>query len=578
MCGLIGIVARDKFSVKDDLIRSLQRLEYRGYDSCGFATFEGVSRKDTGYIENLAGNIDGIETSLAISHTRWATHGGITQINAHPHFNAKKTVFAVHNGIIENFQEIKEKLQNQGYRFISETDTEVIPHYFDFGLRSGKDVRRVITDFMNEVEGTYAVLLFVKDDPHIYAFKKDSPLVLGICKDRFILASDIYAFSNDSNEAIFFEDNEFAIVSDDTYEFFDGNGNPLQKQIMRFTWSRKEETKEAFEHYMLKEIKEQPHVSERLIQSFATIQKDKLDQLASMVKAARRVVFLACGTSYHASLVGCFLLNRLGIEAHTVIASEFESFLLVDEDTLVIAISQSGETMDVVSVIKNIRNTGAQFAAIVNVPYSTVQRLSDISIEILAGQEICVAATKSFTNQLIILFALAQELGFGEIELGSLPGKIQKTIDLNEDYIKNLAEDLYQKEHIFVLGRGISYPQAREIALKLKEIPYIHAEGMMAGELKHGTIALVEDGTPVISLIPNNNPDMISSTKEVEARGARTIIISNTNGELKIPPCCDAEFAIYSGIIGHLLSYYIAKLRGCAIDKPRNLAKSVTVK
>jgi len=578
MCGIIGIVARDKFSVKDDLIRSLQRLEYRGYDSCGFATFEGHLAKDTGYIENLARNIDGIETSLAISHTRWATHGGITQINAHPHYNAEKTIFAVHNGIIENFQEIKQNLQNQGYRFVSETDTEIIPHYFDLYLKSGKDVRRVITDFMNEIEGTYAVLLFVKDDPHIYAFKKDSPLVLGICKDRFILASDLYAFSDDSDEAIFFEDNEFAIVGNGAYEFFDRNGKPLQKQIMRFTWSRKEENKEEFEHYMLKEIKEQPHVSERLIQSFSTIQKDKLEQLSSMVKSARRVVFLACGTSYHASLVGCFLLNRLGIEAHTVIASEFESFLLVDEDTLVIAISQSGETMDVVSVIKNIKKTGAQFAAIVNVPYSTVQRLSDISIEILAGQEICVAATKSFTNQLIILFALAQELGFGEIDLGSLPGKIQKTIDLNEDYIKKLAQDLYQKEHIFVLGRGISYPQAREIALKLKEIPYIHAEGMMAGELKHGTIALVEDGTPIISLIPNNNPDMISSTKEVEARGARTIIISNTDGELKIPPCCDAEFAIYSGIIGHLLSYYIAKLRGCAIDKPRNLAKSVTVK
>jgi glucosamine--fructose-6-phosphate aminotransferase (isomerizing) len=347
---------------------------------------------------------------------------------------------------------------------------------------------------------------------------------------------------------------------------------------MTFAWSRKEETKEAFEHYMIKEIKEQPLVSERLIQSLDTTQRDKLEQLASMVKTARRVVFLACGTSYHASLIGCFLLNQSGVEAHTIIASEFESFLLVDKETLVIAISQSGETMDVVSVIKNIKKTGAQFAAVVNVPYSTIQRLSDISIEILAGQEICVAATKSFTNQLIMLFALAQKLGFSDIDLRSLPGKIQQTMDLNEEFIKKLAEDLYQKEHIFVLGRGISYPQAREIALKLKEIPYIHAEGMMAGELKHGTIALVEQGTPVISLIPNNNPDMISSTKEVEARGARTIIISNTNGELKIPPCCNAEFAIYSGIIGHLLSYYIAKLRGCAIDKPRNLAKSVTVK
>jgi len=578
MCGIVGIIAGERFSVKDDLIRSLQRLEYRGYDSCGFATFEGLIRKDTGYIETLANHTVHIDTTLAISHTRWATHGGITQINAHPHCNGENSIFAVHNGIIENYQEIRKRLRDQGCKFVSETDTEIIPHYFDLSLKSGKDVRRAITDFMNEVEGTYAVVLFIKGDPHLYAFKKDSPLTLGICRDRFILASDIYAFSNESNEAIFFEDNEFAIVGSTGYEFFDKDGSSVDKQIMTFTWSRKEETKEAFEHYMIKEIKEQPLVSERLIQSLDTTQRDKLEQLVSMTKTARRVVFLACGTSYHASLIGCFLLNQSGIEAHTVIASEFESFLLVDKETLVIAISQSGETMDVVSVTKNIKKTGARFAAVVNVPYSTIQRLSDMSIEILAGQEICVAATKSFTNQLIMLFALAQKLGFSDIDLRSLPGKIQQTMDLNEEFIKKLAEDLYQKEHIFVLGRGISYPQAREIALKLKEIPYIHAEGMMGGELKHGTIALVEQGTPVISLIPNNNPDMISSTKEVEARGARTIIISNTNGELKIPPCCDAEFAIYSGIIGHLLSYYIAKLRGCAIDKPRNLAKSVTVK
>jgi glucosamine--fructose-6-phosphate aminotransferase (isomerizing) len=484
----------------------------------------------------------------------------------------------VHNGIIENFQDLKGRLQDHGCQFASETDSEIIPHYFDIGLKSGNTIEKTIEHFISEVQGTYAVVLFVKGNHHLYAFKKDSPLVLGICRDRFVLASDIYAFSDDSNRAIFFEDDEFAIIGTKGYEFFDKKGNPIEKQVMTFAWSRAEETKGTYEHYMLKEIKEQPLVSERLIRSFTTTQKDRLEQLAGMVKSARRVVFLACGTSYHASLVGCFLLNHLGIEAHTVIASEFESFLLVDKDTLVIAISQSGETMDVVTVIKNIRKTGAKFAAIVNVPYSTAQRLSDMSIEILAGQEICVAATKSFTNQLITLFALAQELGFRDIDLNSLPGRIQETIELNEDYIKKLAKKLYRKNDVFVLGKGISYPQAREIALKLKEIPYIHAEGMMAGELKHGTIALIEEGTPVISLIPNNNPDMISSTREVEARGARTITISNTNGELKIPSCCDAEFAIYSGIIGHLCSYYIAKLRGCPIDKPRNLAKSVTVK
>ena len=578
MCGIVGMIGKERFSVKDDLIRSLQRLEYRGYDSCGFATFEGLVRKRTGYIEGLLDGADGIDTTLAISHTRWATHGGITDINAHPHHNAERTIFAVHNGIIENFQEIKARLEDQGYRFVSQTDSEIIPHYFDFCLKSGREMHQAIESFINDVEGTFAVLLFMKGNTHLYAIKRDSPLVLGICGDRFVLASDIYAFSDDSDHAVFFEDDEFAVISRDGYEFFDRGGNPVEKQVMEFSWSRKEETKEEFEHYMLKEIKEQPVVSERLLQSFDTIQKDKLEQLAGMVKVARRVVFLACGTSYHASLVGCFLLNQLGIEAHTVIASEFESFLLVDEDTLVIAISQSGETMDVVSVLKDIKKVGATYAAIVNVPYSTVQRLSDMSIEILAGQEICVAATKSFTNQLITLFALAQRLGFTGIDLESLPDKIQKTIDLNEESIQELAEDLYQKNDIFVLGKGISYPQAREIALKLKEIPYIHAEGMMAGELKHGTIALIQDGTPVISLIPNSNPDMMSSTKEVEARGARTIIVSNTDGELKIPPCCDAEFAIYSGIVGHLLSYYIAKLRGCSIDKPRNLAKSVTVK
>jgi glucosamine--fructose-6-phosphate aminotransferase (isomerizing) len=578
MCGIVGMIGRERFSVKHDLIRSLERLEYRGYDSCGFAVFEGLLRKQTGYIEGLSNKTDGIETSLAISHTRWATHGGITETNAHPHWNAEKTIFAVHNGIIENFQELRERLQNAGYRFISDTDSEIIPHFFDFRMKAGQPLFDAMKDFVNEIEGTFAVLLFAKGDPHLYAIKRDSPLVLGLCRDRYVLASDIYAFSDDSDQAIFFEDNEFAVIDPEGYRFFDKDGRPLKKEPLQFIWSRKEETREAFDHYMLKEIKEQPLVSERLIQSFGTTQKDRLEQLVGMVRSAKRVVFLACGTSYHASLVGCFLLNQLGIEAHTVIASEFESFILVDKETLVIAISQSGETMDVVSVFKNIKDTGGKFAAIVNVPYSTIQRLSDISLEILAGQEICVAATKSFTNQLITVFAVAEKLGFTGIDLETLPDKIQETIDLNEGYIKQLAEDLYQSEDMFVLGRGISYPQAREIALKLKEIPYIHAEGMMAGELKHGTIALIEEGTPVISLIPNENRDMISSTKEVEARGARTIVISNTDGELKIPACCDAEFAIYSGIIGHLLSYYIAKLRGCPIDKPRNLAKSVTVK
>jgi glucosamine--fructose-6-phosphate aminotransferase (isomerizing) len=392
------------------------------------------------------------------------------------------------------------------------------------------------------------------------------------------LASDIYAFSNKTNKAMFFDDDEFAVFGIDSYKFYNAKGKSVKKKINQFAKIEEQEMLDKYEHYMIKEIKEQPAVSRRLIESLKTIQKAKLERFAKLIKVANRIVFVAAGTSYHASLVGVFLFNKAGIESHTIIASEFESFQLVDNKTLVIAISQSGETMDVITVLKDVIKKGAVIASIVNVPYSTIQRMSAISLDIVAGQEICVASTKAFTNQLVTLFAIASELGVKEIELDNIPLRIEKTIDENESLVKNLAKELYKKKDIFVLGKGVSYPMAREIALKLKEIPYIHAEGMMAGELKHGTIALIEKGTPVVCLIPNNNADVLSSTKEVEARGARTIIISNTDGEMHIPKSTDAEFAIYSGIIGHLLSYYIAKLKKLPIDKPRNLAKSVTVK
>jgi glucosamine--fructose-6-phosphate aminotransferase (isomerizing) len=577
MCGIIGIVAKNEFSVKDRLLASLQRLEYRGYDSCGYATADGRVDKATGFISGLVKNCGSEQTKLAVSHTRWATHGGITETNAHPHFNGDKTVFVVHNGIIENFEEMKKELIAAGCNFISETDSEVIAHYIGQKLKQGKKPDQAMKDFMKAAKGTFAVLWFEKGGEKIYAMKRDSPLVLGIVDGMHILASDIYAFSDASNRAVFFEDDEFAEIDSDGYYFGNSKGQ-VRKEVTRFQWSRKEETKEKYDHYMMKEIKEQPAVVQRLLNSLNTTQKAKLKEFGRLIKKSRRVVFLACGTSYHASLIGAFLLTRNGIEASSVIASEFEHFLTVDKDTLVIPISQSGETMDVVSVLKGIKGTGAKVASIVNVPYSTVQRLSDVSIEVLAGQEVCVAATKSYTNQLITLFLIAKEVGNNDIDYETIPGKIQDTIDRNEEHIKRLARRLYRRNDIFVLGRGISYPTAREVALKLKEIPYMHAEGMMAGELKHGTIALIEEGTPVISLIPNENADMISNTKEVEARGAKTIIVSNTDGELHMPQCSDAEFAIYAGLVGHLLSYHIAVLRKCPIDKPRNLAKSVTVK
>jgi glutamine---fructose-6-phosphate transaminase (isomerizing) len=581
MCGIVGCVGKE--NVSKTLLNGIRKLEYRGYDSCGIAISNEnnvMLKKDVGDISKVNKKLNFLDMNgkIGMAHSRWATTGKVTKTNAHPHFSNDKNIFLVHNGIIENYEEMKKDLVAKGYKFISETDSEVIVHFIDEGLKQGLTPNEVMKNFIDTARGTFAVLWFEKNKNKLYAMKRDSPLVLGLCDNKLILASDIYAFSNETNKAIFFDDEEFAVLSDHGFEFFDCFGDKINKEISEFEWTRKEESREKYNHYMMKEIKEQPEVVERLVNSFDEIQKNHLKEFAKLIRESKRVVFLACGTSYHASLVGSFLLTQLGIQAHSVIASEFEHFLLVDKGTLVIPISQSGETMDVVTVLKDIKLKKAKIASIVNVPYSTVQRLSNVSIEILAGQEICVAATKSFTNQLVTLFAIAKELGNQGIELKTIPDKIEKTISVNEEYIKKLAGELYEKNDIFVLGRGMSYPIAREFALKLKEIAYVHAEGMMAGELKHGTIALVEDGTPIISLIPNGNVDMISNTKEVETRGARTIIVSNTNGEIHLPACTDAEFAIYSALIGHLLSYYIAVLRKLPIDKPRNLAKSVTVK
>lgn len=587
MCGILGIIATEPFLVKQDFLLKLQRLEYRGYDSVGFALKNGEFQKETGKISPFLEKIpEELKSTLAIAHTRWATTGKVNSVNAHPHFNTNRTIFAVHNGILENYLEMRQELEKLGYYFATETDSEVIPFFFEEQLKQGYNLNQAIINFMQKAEGTFAILLFQKNTPFLYALKKDSPLALGLGKNKLILASDIYAFSQETNQALFFEDFQFAVIKPNSYAFFNRNGEEIKKEPTSVTWIQEETTKEDYPYYMIKEIKEQPFTSARLINSFSILQETNLLKVVDLIKQSKKIVFLACGTSYHASLVGAILLIKLGFNAQSVIASELESFVSFDQDTLAIAISQSGETMDVINVLKKAKDRGAKIISIVNVPFSTIQRLSAVSLEILAGQEICVASTKTFTNQVIILLELARRLGYQK-GLSEIPGKIKQTIAENEGKVMQLAKSLFQQKDIFVLGKGLSYPISREIALKLKEIPYIHAEGMMAGELKHGTIALIEEGTPVISLIPNGNSAMLSAAKEVEARGAQVISITNHQEsncqknlfpwEFKLPASCDAEFAIYAGIIGHLFSYHLALLRGCEIDKPRNLAKSVTV-
>ncbi|MBW3017244.1 glutamine--fructose-6-phosphate transaminase (isomerizing), partial [Candidatus Woesearchaeota archaeon] len=522
MCGILGIVSKKPFSIKTDLMMSLKRLEYRGYDSVGYATSKGNIVKDVGQIDKFLKKAKG-NADVAISHTRWATHGGVTKANAHPH--SSENFIIVHNGIIENYPELKKKLAKKGYKQKSQTDSELIAFYFEDKYKHHTKIETAIRQFFHDIKGTFAVLLIKKGDNKIYAFKRESPLVLGIAKDRYYLASDIYAFSNKTNKAIFFEDDEYAVIEKHRHMFYNKNGRKLNKRYVEFRWGQAESRKKKYKHYMLKEIHEEPYVAEHLIHSLRTDQKKQLIKLKHLIDKASRVYFVAAGTSFHASMIGSHFLNQYGVKSSCWIASEFDVPKLVNSKTLMIVVSQSGETMDIVEAIKFAKQKKAKVASIVNVPFSTVQRLSDVSINSMAGQEICVAATKSYVNQAIIMLALAKLYGY-KIHLATVPHVLQESLRKNENFAKKIAKKIYKREHMYVLGRGLCFAAALEIALKIKEISYMHAEGMRGGELKHGTIALIEKGTPVISLIPKGNSEMRGNAKEVEARGAFSIKIT----------------------------------------------------
>ena len=575
MCGIIGIVSKKDF-ISKFLLERLKRLEYRGYDSYGFYDSNDL-KKYVGEIIVAGEN----KSRIGIAHTRWATHGGVTEINAHPHLSCDKDIIVVHNGIIENYEQIKKELIGKGHKFISETDSEIIAHYFEEKLKN-KSMKESCIDFIKEAEGTFAILVMIKGKEEVYALKRDSPLVLGLCKDMNMLASDIYAFSDLTNKAVFFDNDEFAIIKEDGYKFFSKDGKTIEKPIKKFVWEQEESKKQEYKHYMLKEICEEADVVERMFFSLDNEQKTEFNKLINLIKESKKIVFASCGTSYHASLLGAYYLHSAGVEAQTLIASEFKHFANVDSNTLVIAISQSGETMDVIDALKYAKENKARIVSIVNVPFSTIQRMSELSLNILAGQEVCVASTKAFVNQATLLLKIAQEFGF-KVNLTNLTDKI-KDLFKNKEEIKEIAEEIASSKDLYIIGRGLTYPVAREIALKIKEISYIHAEGMMGGELKHGTMALIEQGTPVISLINNKDPDIVSNTKEVEARGAKIITITNNKdidkekNSIYIKTGNDGKFGILATIAGQLIAYYAADKLGRPIDKPRNLAKSVTVK
>ncbi len=594
MCGIVGCVLKEK-KAAPILLDSISKLEYRGYDSVGIAT--AVDRKinlkkDAGKIKEVDKKLDlkDMEGSFGIAHVRWATHGDPNKTNSHPHLNMDRTIAVVHNGIIENSAEIKEELIGEGYKFKSETDTEVIPHLLDKYMKTGLDLENALRKVLDVIHGSYAIAAICVDEPdRVVATRKDSPLIVGIGHDEYFVASDYPAILKYARDIIFPEQGEIVVLNPDGVTVKDEYDNVINKEVTTINWSPEMAEKGGYDHFMIKEINEQ----DTAIQNTLT-QRENVQQIVDELKGdINRVVFVACGTSYHASLIGKYLIEPLaGIPTEVLLASEFKySARTLDEKTLVIFISQSGETADTLKAL-DIANETSKTLAIVNVVGSSMTRRAQYVIQTQAGPEIGVAATKTYVSQLTAIYLFAGLLA-GDEELLS---KLEKVPDyINEilkdcDVIKQLSVKYRYAKDFFYLGRGYAYPTALEGALKLKEITYIHGEGYAAGELKHGPLALIDKGIPVVVLLPpgDNLEKTMSNLEEVRARGADVLAIgarkdkeqfTHAKDIFLINDDVDEIIAPLVYIVPlQLLSYYVAiSKEGVDPDKPKNLAKCVTV-
>jgi len=591
MCGIIGYCG--KKPAVPIALEALKHLEYRGYDSAGIASLcDGklLIRKDAGKIDEVIQkqNLAGLPGIVAIGHTRWATHGGVTQFNAHPHSDCGGRVAVVHNGIVENNQQLRQELTNLGHKFSSETDTEVIPHLIEDELKNGCSLEQAVLNIAPRLEGSYAFLAISLDDPgKIIGIRKNIPLIVGINSPDYYVSSDALAFSQYTDQVMSLEDNELVMLTQGGIEFFDAQGNKLVKQARKLdhTWS--ESHKGGYQHFMLKEITEQAQVLNQIVSQ----DEKSFTKIALDILRARQVIITACGTSRYAALVGRYLFSRVAKKfCDVVIASEFGYFAdSVDKSTVVIAVSQSGETADVIEGVKAARYAGAQVISIVNRPNSILADLSHQVIYLNCGSEIAVAATKSFLSQLAIFYLLSFSMvnSFDEAaaKISDLSDEIIRVLDWNKSELIKLSQNLKDKNDFYYIARGINFAIASEGALKLKEISYIHAEGMPAGELKHGTLALVEPGTPVVVICPADYtfPETLSNAMETKSRGAYIIGVSDKQSDIydswiKIPEVDEFLYPMVAVVPLQLLAYYLAINRGCDPDKPRNLAKSVTVK
>ena len=612
MCGIVGYIGTKKAC--PILLAGLTRLEYRGYDSAGISTIEkdGLSiMKDKGRVKNLSNleGIDKLEGTVGIAHTRWATHGKPSKENSHPHQDNSKTFSVVHNGIIENYNELRKFLTEKGYTFYSQTDTEVIPnliHYYFTKDKKNDDLKflRAVKNACLDLKGSFALEVISSLYPdNMIVVKQDSPLVIGTCEDEKYLSSDIPAILSYTKDFYLLNDLEFVVLTNDSAKFYDKDLNEIEKKTQSIEWNATAAEKEGYDDFMLKEIFEQPTAIRETIGAKININSkcefDELKFTKEYLSSLNKIYIVACGTAMHAGLTGKNSIEKLcRIPTEVDIASEFRyRDPIVDDKTLCIFLSQSGETADTIAALKLSKEKGAKTIAITNVIGSSITREADYSIYTHAGPEIAVASTKAYTSQVVLMTMLA--IYFAEIldtadesllidikkSILELPKKIETVLKCDKE-ITEFAKKIYQEKDVFFLGRGIDETVAREGSLKLKEISYIHSESYPAGELKHGSIALIENGVTVVGIMTDKDlvKKTVSNLQEVITRGAKTLIISNQDIDksmfdtvIDIPETNCFVSPILSIIPLQLLAYHISKEKGLDVDKPRNLAKSVTV-
>ncbi len=609
MCGIVGYIGEK--NCVPIIINGLKRLEYRGYDSAGIALiFDHHSEviKNKGKVSLLENKIDNLDLSanLGIGHTRWATHGVPNEINAHPHFNTSKNLYVIHNGIIENYRTLRTGLQKLGYEFITQTDSEVLPHLIDSFLVKGHSLFRSVQLALSEVEGTYGIaVIYEKEPDKIIAARKGSPLVLGIGENENFVASDVSAIISHTKQIVYLEDGEIIQVFKDHFNAKTSLDKEVKKEIHEISMTLDEIDKGGFPHFMLKEIMEQPEsvrnsMRGRILFDEGTAKLGGLENVADRLAASKRITISACGTSWHAGLVGKYMFEQFTrIPTEVEYASEFRyRNPIIEKDDAIFFISQSGETADTLAALKEAKLRGALVLGICNVVGSSIARESNAGVYTHAGPEIGVASTKAFSSQLVVLALITLLIArkktmslvdgkFIALELSHIPDKISEILKLNDE-IEKIAEIFKDSKNFLYLGRGYNFPVALEGALKLKEISYIHAEGYPAAEMKHGPIALIDENMPVVFIAPKDSTydKIISNIQEIKARRGRIIAIASKNDNeidklvdytIKIPDTIRILMPLLTVIPLQLLAYHIAVKKGLNVDQPRNLAKSVTV-